>query len=167
MKPFLIFLVDDDPIFTKVLETQFKEQTHYDIKSFPTGEECLKSLLEKPDIIFLDYNLNSTNPKANNGLQILDKIKEANHTIPVVMISSQESIEVALNCIKHNAFEYIIKSEITFIRAKKSISILFNQDKLEKKVRFYKTTAITLAIWTIGTIISALISNVFYQYFFK
>lgn len=167
MKQFLIFLVDDDPIFTKVLETQFKEQTHYDIKTFPSGEECLKCLVEKPDIIFLDYNLNSTNPKANNGLQILDKIKAANHNIPVVMISSQESIEVALNCIKHNAFEYIIKSEITFIRAKKSISILFNQSKLEKKVRFYKTTAITLSIWVIGTIISAILSNVFYQYFFK
>lgn len=167
IKRILVFIVDDDPIFTKVLETQFRENTHYDIKTFLTGEMCLKSLSENPDIIFLDYNLNTTNTKAHNGLEILDKIKSKNRSAEVVMISSQESVDIALDCIKHDAFDYIVKGETTFIRAQKAIMALSNQHKLEKKVKQYKNTIITLSIWIIGTIISAIISNVFYTYYFK
>jgi two-component system OmpR family response regulator len=57
MKPFIVFLVDDDFIFLKVLETQFNEQTDFIIKTFSTGDECLLNLSDNPDIIFLDYYL--------------------------------------------------------------------------------------------------------------
>ena len=144
MEPFLIFLVDDDPIFLKVLETQFKEQTDYSIQTFSTGEECLKNLSLKPNIIFLDYYLSPANVKTLNGLQILDKIKDADPNIQVVMLSSQDRIEVAVNCMKHDAFDYIIKSEATFMRAKKAITVLFYQKELEKELVFYKTSAVIL-----------------------
>jgi len=144
MSKFLIFLVDDDPIFLKVLETQFKEQTDYEVLTFLTGEDCLKNLSQKPDIIFLDYYLNPTNPNVHNGLEILHEIKAIDSNIPVVMLSSQDQIEVAVNCMKHDAFDYIVKSEGTFMRAQKVIAVLFNQKKLEKEVVFYKTSALTL-----------------------
>ena len=143
MNPFLIFLVDDDPIFLKVLETQFTERTHHIIKTFSTGEECLRNLSKKPDLIFLDYYLHPEDPSLN-GLIILDKIKTANPEIQVIMLSSQDQIEVAVNCMKHEAFDYIIKSEATFMRAQKAITVLFNQRKLEKEVVFYRTSAATL-----------------------
>ncbi len=143
MRPFLLFLVDDDPIFLKVLETQFKEQTEYIIKTFSTGEECLANLFQKPDLIFLDYYLNPENLK-HTGLQILDKIKETDFNIQVVMLSSQDQIEVAVNCMKHDAFDYIIKGEVTYMRAQKAINTLFNQNKLQEEVVFYKTSATTL-----------------------
>jgi|GEM_PF-2158708 len=144
MEHFLIFLVDDDPIFLKVLETQFTEQTSYTVQTFATGEECLKNLSSNPNIIFLDYYLSPANVKAFNGLQVLDKIKEAHPNIQVVMLSSQDRIEVAVNCMKHDAFDYIIKSEATFMRAKKAITVLFYQKELEKELVFYKTSAVIL-----------------------
>mgnify|MGYP000440743232 CR=1 FL=1 len=143
MNPFLIFLVDDDPIFLKVLETQFTERAHHIIKTFSTGEECLRNLSKKPDLIFLDYYLHPEDPSLN-GLIILDKIKAADPEIQVIMLSSQDQIEVAVNCMKHEAFDYIIKSEATFMRAQKAITVLFNQRKLEKEVVFYRTSAATL-----------------------
>lgn len=143
MRPFLLFLVDDDPIFLKVLETQFKEQTDYVIKTFSTGEDCIENLAQKPDLIFLDYYLNPEN-LARTGIQVLDEIKAIDCNIPVVMLSSQDEIEVAVNCMKHEAFDYIIKNEATFIRAKKVISVLFNQNKLREEVVFYRTSAATL-----------------------
>ena len=145
LKKTSVFLVDDDPIFLKVFETQFKEQTPFEIKTFSTGEECLKNLPQKPDIIFLDYFLNTANPKNNNGLQILDKIKSADSAIPVVILSSQEQIEVAVNCMKHNALDYIVKSEVSFIRAQKAITVLINQKQFEKEFVLYKTSSIILS----------------------
>lgn len=163
----LIFLVDDDPIFLMVMETQFKEQTNYQIRTFSTGEECLKNLSQKPNIVFLDYNLNTANPKAMNGLKVLEKIKAADYGIQVIMLSSQESIAVAINCMKHHAFDYIIKSEAAFIRAQHAISRHFDQNKLKKTVKTYKTSTITLSLWVLGMIVSAIVSEIFFPYLFK
>jgi two-component system, OmpR family, response regulator len=56
-----VFLVDDDKMFltslAHQLKTMFKSKTK--IQAFTTGEECLKHLNENPDIIILDYYLNS------------------------------------------------------------------------------------------------------------
>ena len=143
MKPFIVFLVDDDQIFLKVLETQFREQTNFIIRTFSTGDECLLNLSDNPDIIFLDYYL-TPDDSTHTGLQILDKIKNINSNINVVMLSSQHQIEVAVNCMKHEAFDYIIKEEGTFMRAMKCINVLLKQNELKEEVVFYKTSAITL-----------------------
>ncbi len=161
-KKISVFLVDDDAIFLKVLETQFKERSSYEVRSFSSGEECIKNLSLKPDIIFLDYYLNPTNPKANTGLQVLDQIKEINKDIHVVMLSSQDSIDVAINCMKHHAFDYIIKSESSFVRARKAISVLFYQKKLKKELIFYKTSSVILTSLIAALIIASVTVQVCY-----
>ncbi len=50
----------------------------------------------------------------------LDRIKAFNPLIPVIMLSAQDKIEVAVNCMKHKAFDYIVKSETAFLRLSKS-----------------------------------------------
>lgn len=165
--PFLIFLVDDDPVFLKILETQFEEQTQYEIKTFLSGELCIKNLTEKPDIIFLDYYFVTEDTDASNGLKILNKIKSKNHNIQVVMLSSQESIEIAMACIKNDALDYLVKSETTFLRAQKVITNLFHQKKTEKLLKFYKTTTLTIVISFICTILSALLAKYFLPFLIK
>ena len=72
-----------------------------------------------------------------NGIQTLDKIQEINPDIPVVMLSSQDRIEVAINCMHHKAFDYIVKSETAFIRLQKVIATIYNTRKLEKSIEWY------------------------------
>jgi DNA-binding NtrC family response regulator len=72
-----------------------------------------------------------------NGLETLDKIKSYNSDIPVVMLSSQDSIDVAVNCMHHRAFDYIVKSETAFIRLQKTISAIFSYRKMEKELKWY------------------------------
>jgi DNA-binding NtrC family response regulator len=133
----LLFLVDDDELFLKSLEIEFTDKTESIIKTFPTGELCLENISQNPDVIILDYCLNSIDKKAINGLETLDRIKTANQTIPVVMLSSQDKIEVAVNCMKHQAFDYIVKSETAFIRLQKTITTIFHYQKLEKALSWY------------------------------
>ncbi len=116
-----LFLVDDDPIFLKLLEIDLREQADFDIETYPTGELCLKHLSNNPDVIILDYHLNGIDKNTMNGIETLDKIKAIKPHIPVVMLSSQDEIEVAINCMNHKAFDYVIKSDTTILRLKKTI----------------------------------------------
>jgi two-component system OmpR family response regulator len=136
-KKILLFLVDDDALFLKSLEIEFAQSTQSVIKKFATGELCLENLAQNPDIIILDYYLNSVDKNAINGLETLDRIKTAFPQIPVIMLSSQDKIAVAVNCMKHQAFDYIVKSETAFIRLQKSITTIFHYQKIEKALSWY------------------------------
>jgi len=132
-----LFLVDDDAMYLKLLEIEFIQSADFVVESYATGEVCINNLSHEPDIIILDYNLNSVDKSAMNGLQTLDKIKEVTPGIPVVMLSSQDKIEVAINCMHHKAFDYIVKSETAFMRLQKVIDIILNTQKLEKALEWY------------------------------
>jgi two-component system OmpR family response regulator len=133
----LLFLVDDDPLFLKSLEIEFAQNTETAIKTFATGELCLENISLNPDVIILDYHLDSIHKNAIDGLETLDRIKTANPQIPVIMLSSQDKIEVAVNCMKHQAFDYIVKSETAFIRLQKAITTIFHYQKIEKALSWY------------------------------
>jgi len=136
-KKILLFLVDDDPLFLKELEIEFTQNTGSSIRTFSTGELCLKELALNPDIIILDYHLDDVEKRAINGLETLDRIKAVNPKIPVIMLSSQDKIEVAVNCMKHQAFDYFVKSETAFIRLQKAITTIFHYQKIEKALSWY------------------------------
>jgi DNA-binding NtrC family response regulator len=132
-----IFLVDDDALFLKSLEIDFLQKADFTIETFPTGELCLEKLSLNPDVIILDYYLDSIDKNAINGIETLDKIKAFNPEIPVVMLSSQDKIEVAINCMHHKAFDYVVKSETAFVRLQKAISTIFKYKKMEKELTWY------------------------------
>lgn len=132
-----LFLVDDDALFLKSLEIEFRLSGDFDIETFSTGELCIKNLSHSPDVIILDYHLDGIDKNAMNGIETLDKIKGLNLDIPVVMLSSQDKIDVAINCMHHRAFDYVVKSETAFVRLQKIISTIFRYKKMEKELSWY------------------------------
>ena len=74
---------------------------------------------------------------AMNGIQTLDKIKSFNQEIPVVMLSSQDKIEVAINCMHHKAFDYVVKSETAFMRLQKKINTILSFKEIERELNWY------------------------------
>ena len=132
-----LFLVDDDAVFLKLLEIQLLDHADFEIHSFATGELCLDSLAKKPDIIILDYHLDGIVKNAINGIQTLDKIKKFDVEIPVIMLSSQDKIDVAVKCMHHEAYDYVVKSETAFVRLRKIISTIFFYKKMKKELNWY------------------------------
>jgi two-component system, OmpR family, response regulator len=132
-----IFLVDDDALFLKSLQIEFMEHADFAIETFATGELCMENLSHEPDVIILDYYLDGIDKTAMNGMDTLDKIKAVNPDIPVIMLSSQDKIEVAINCMHHKAFDYVVKSETAFVRLQKNISNIFRYKKIEKELNWY------------------------------
>lgn len=132
-----VFLVDDDAMFLKALEIEFLHHTDFTVETFLSGELCLEHLFHDPDVIILDYHLDGANKNAMNGIETLDKIKAINSDIPVVMLSAQDKIDVAISCMHHRAFDYVVKSETAFMRLQKNITAFFHYEKIEKELNWY------------------------------
>jgi two-component system OmpR family response regulator len=132
-----IFLVDDDALFLKSLEIDFLQHADISIETFATGELCIAQLSHNPDVVVLDYFLDGVDRTAMDGIETLDKIKMYNPAIPVVMLSSQDKIDVAVECMHHKAFDYVVKSETAFIRLQKIITSIFHYQKIEKELSWY------------------------------
>jgi DNA-binding NarL/FixJ family response regulator len=97
----------------------------------------VENLSHNPDVIILDYHLDGIDKTAMNGIETLDKIKSFNPNIPVVMLSSQDKIEVAVDCMHHKASDYVVKSETAFFRLQKIITSIFSYNKMERVVNWY------------------------------
>jgi DNA-binding NtrC family response regulator len=99
-----IFIVDDEESILKMLTHWVKNQWNYDVKVFTAGEDFLKSLNDEPDLVLLDIMLPGI-----NGNDILQRVKQKNSLLPVIMLSAQGSVEVALESIRLGAFDYFPK----------------------------------------------------------
>jgi DNA-binding NtrC family response regulator len=123
MKKATLFIVDDDALLTEMLTDYLKDAfPHFAIRSFSTGEECLKHLDESPDIVVLDYYLNSREKEAANGIDILKEIKSLSRSLPVIMLSSQKNYSVAAHSIEYGAIHYVTKGQKAFGEVRKIIA---------------------------------------------
>lgn len=84
------------------------------------GLEILKTYM--PDCVLLDYQL-----PGNDGLNVLKDIKASYPELPVVILTGHGSDFIAAQMIKHGAYDYIIKSEITSCTIKKTIANALKQ----------------------------------------
>jgi len=132
-----LFLVDDDAVFLKSLEIEFMQNAEFIIETYATGELCIENLSHNPDVIILDYHLDGINKTAMNGIETLKKIKNFNPDVSVIMLSSQDKIDIAIECMHNRAYDYVVKSETAFVRLQKIISGIFRYKRLEKQLSWY------------------------------
>ncbi|HOI28960.1 MAG TPA: sigma-54 dependent transcriptional regulator [Melioribacteraceae bacterium] len=100
----LIFIVDDEEAILKMLTHWCKTQWNYNVKTFTNGSDALNSLNENPDLVLLDIMLPDI-----NGNDVLRTIKSKHPNLPVIMLSAQGSVEVALESVRLGAFDYFPK----------------------------------------------------------
>ena len=101
---FKILVVDDEPILRDSLEVALKT-SNYEVIAARTGEEGLEQFKNgKPDLVLLDHWLPGI-----NGDEVLRKIKEEDPDIPVIIMTAQGSIELAVNSMKMGAFDFLVK----------------------------------------------------------
>ena len=96
--PVKIFVVEDDPTYLKFLNYVIGLNPDHEIKAFSNGQDVLNALHEKPSIITLDYSLPD-----KSGEEVLKEIKEFDQNIPVIIVSGQEEIGIAVQLLKLGA----------------------------------------------------------------
>jgi len=114
VQPKNIFIVDDDPMMSELLKDYLTENWSHNTIVIGTGEECLARMNEYPDIIILDYELNSVHKDAINGMAILQIIRAKYPKIRVIMLSGSEKLELMKQSVQHGAEKYVLKSEEAF-----------------------------------------------------
>lgn len=100
----LIFIVDDEQAISKLLTYWVRDKWKYNAESFATGEDVLKNLHKRPDVVLLDIMLPGL-----DGIETLKRIKTFDENLPVIMLSAQGSIEVAVDSLKFGAYDYFTK----------------------------------------------------------
>ncbi|MFT5858372.1 MAG: two-component system OmpR family response regulator [Flavobacteriaceae bacterium] len=119
--PKKIFIVDDDEMLTMAMTDYLTKDTPHDISVFHTGEDAVKSIGLNPDVIILDFYLNTVHEDAANGLEILKAIRKHLPNTKFIMLSSQESYTKAAQTIQQGAEQYVIKDEEAFGKIAKMI----------------------------------------------
>lgn len=100
----LLFIIDDEQAVTKLLSYWAKEKWKYDIEVFAAAEDALSKFHLKPDLILLDIMLPGI-----DGISTLKRIKQYDENIPVIILSGQGSIEVAVEALRFGAYDYFPK----------------------------------------------------------
>lgn len=99
-----ILIIDDEKAIRKTL-SEILSYEGYKIDEAGDGEEGLKKFREKNyDVVLCDIKM----PKLD-GMEFLDKSREANPDVPVIMISGHGTIETAVEAVKKGAYDYISK----------------------------------------------------------
>jgi two-component system OmpR family response regulator len=107
----LIFFVDDDKMMLNLMEYTFKCREGFEVKSYFSGEECIRNLNLKPELIVLDYYLGSDEENTMTGLDTLQKINMLNSDIPVIILSREKDHDTIEEFIKKGAMKYVIKDD--------------------------------------------------------
>ena len=153
-----VFIVDDDPLYLKALELSVSSNIDSAaIYTFQTGEACLHQMKKKPTIVILDYYLNSETPYAWNGMMILRQIKKISPKTKVIILSSQDSLNVAIECMENGAYDYISKSQTSLLRLNNIIANIANDKSVTSN--FFKIAEYVLFIIIALFIAYALLSH--------
>ncbi len=140
--PVKIFIVEDDPLYVKIVRYVAEMDSECEVFVFTNGKECLDNLHLNPTIISLDYSLPDM-----NGEEVIKKIKAYNKEIDVIILSGQKDISVAVTLLRNGAYDYIEKGEDTkemlihtFQKLKSNIRLLRKveilRDELHRKYSF-------------------------------
>ncbi|WP_321369300.1 response regulator [uncultured Draconibacterium sp.] len=129
----LIFLIEDSVVYKDLIAGHLKAKKFSNLKIFKNGEECLKYINEKPDIIILDYS-----SEGISGLEFMLKIEREHGDIDFIFLSAQNNVEVAVKIMKLGAADYIIKNDKAPKNLVESIERLRSATKREKQTKGFK-----------------------------
>ncbi|MGZ3757149.1 MAG: sigma-54-dependent transcriptional regulator [Mucilaginibacter sp.] len=133
MSIYNIFIVEDDKWYGEILKYHISLNPEYRVTRFETAKECLDSLYLQPDLVTIDFSLPDM-----PGDKLYKKIREINSTVPVIVISSQDKITVAVDLLKMGVSDYLVKDDATKDLLWNSIIRIKENQTLKKEVEYLK-----------------------------
>lgn len=136
LKDLKIFIVDDDKFYLNILKQTVQNLGCENVTIFNEGATCLNQLNQKPDVVLLDYNMDTL-----TGYEVLKKIKRFDPNIYVVMVSGQEEVKPAVDSLKHGAFDYLQKGKNEGEKIKQVLEKIIEVKEILRKSKpsFFRT----------------------------
>jgi len=133
MDGYNIYIVEDDPWYGEILEYHLGLNPDYKVSRFTTAKECLEKLHLRPDLVTIDFALPDM-----PGDQLFQRIREIDSLVPVIVISGQENIKVALKLLKMGVTDYLVKDDSTKDLLWNSVIRVRENQSLKKEVEYLK-----------------------------
>lgn len=159
----LIYVVEDNKVYNRIVSEYLKKNGFTNVKSFYSGNECFQNLKKGkyPQIVLQDYTLDDM-----TGVEVLKKVKDLSPKTEFIFLTANESMEVAVNTIKYGAYDYIIKDEVALEKAVNKvlkINVLFDLNDKNKMIRKYTVMfIIVLALLVIALTTFVIFNPSFY-----
>ena len=132
-----ILIVDDNADIRNILNELIID-AGYKTRLAANYNQALAEIDKKmPDVAILDVKLDKGD---NDGIELLSHIKSKNKDVPVIIITGHANVEMAVNSLKHGAFEFIEKPFdqtrlLNFIkRAVENLSLKSQNKEYESKL---------------------------------
>lgn len=146
----LIFVVEDNQMYNKLVVSYLKTNKFVNVESFLTGEDALKNMNKNPDIVIQDYLLNGM-----TGIEVLIKAKKTNPDVEFIFLSGQDSIDIAINSMKYGAYDYIVKDQMALQKMVNKIHKINSVTELVKANKRYK---VGVALFFIGIVVLIIVT---------
>ncbi len=125
-----VFIVEDNAIQRSMLADHLSKYPQLKVKEYSSGDACLKELISgnvlEPELVLMDYFLESSFGASKDGLETLSKLKEIYPDLDVIMLTSVENEKIVDLAKKKGALDYVVKSAGSF-------------DKLDSILKSYYT----------------------------
>ncbi len=128
-----IFVVDDDPHYARLLSYRLSKNPNYEVHTFRSGEEAIGHMELQPHLVLLDIMMPGL-----DGLQTLERMKRLSPDLPVVMVSAQGVIDVAIEAMKKGAYDYVTKGQDDFIKLDTVVQHIVEHLSLQEEVEILR-----------------------------
>jgi len=106
MKKFNVAIVEDDPLYGKMLRHKLALDPEYEVSLFTNAQEILNAHEMPFDLVTLDLNLPDM-----SGLDLFKALRKLKPRLQVIVLSGQDRVDTAIELFKLGVFDYLIKDE--------------------------------------------------------
>ncbi len=86
----------------------------HEVRVFHTGEDCLAQLGERPSLVIPDHHLDTVVKDAADGSLVLERIKERDPQVHVIMLSSRARFGIAMRTMRKGAEQCVVQGREQF-----------------------------------------------------
>jgi two-component system response regulator AtoC len=129
-KRYRVFVVDDDRHYARLVSYRLSQNPELEVQVFHGGEAVLEQLDQMPDAILLDIMM-----PGMSGIEVLQHIKQVLPDVPVIMVSAQGALDVAIEAMKLGAYEYLVKGQDELVKIETTIKNAIQTYALQNEVQ--------------------------------
>lgn len=116
-KELIVFIIDDNLPYLNLLK-KLLERPNFSVFTFNTGEECLEYLQLQPDLVIIDYHLDSVDPNAMSGDKIAEVIEQRVPKAEIILISADSKFNLISDLHLASTRNIIYKDDDAIVKIK-------------------------------------------------
>lgn len=152
----LIFIIEDSVVYKDLIIGYLNSNQYSNLKVYKSGDECMKDIHLKPDLVVLDYVSTGM-----NGLEFMLKVQKEHPQVDFIFLSGQNDVEVAVQIMKLGAADYIVKNEDAPKKLVKSIKGLVSSTKREKQANGFRIGVVGFFVMLFLVIMVIILLSIF------